>query len=155
MQRFHVVFFYRMHSRHSAHISTFEWHFPIKPECVRLLAPPLFSHSPLSSSSLLFASGISVWVCLLNAAVAGGYQGWIPTLPASQYRDKAMLWQRRPLSRSRKEGAQGLHKRGQWHTHTHTYTEPLTNAYAHTRFTSEESFQCSSRAFIMQIQSCI
>lgn len=95
---------------------------------------PSFLTLPLSSSSLLFASGISVWVCLLNAAVAGGYQDCIPTLPASQCRDKAMLWQRKPLSRSQKDGAQGLHNRGQWHTHTHLHkrihTSPLRNHFS-------------------------
>lgn len=95
----------------------------------------------------LFASGISVWVCLPNAAVAGGYQGWIPTLPASHYGEMATLWQRRALSKSRKERAQGLYNKGQWHTHTH----PREAGSMHTWFTSEESFQCSSGTFIMQM----
>lgn len=60
-----------------------------------------------------------------------------------------------PLTEPKRRSAGASQKRKMAHAHTHTYTEPLTNAYAHTRFTSEESFQCSSGAFIMQIQSCI
>ncbi len=49
-----------------------------------------------------------------------------------------------PLTEPKGKSAGASQKRTMAHAHTHTYTEPLTNTYAHTHFTSEESFQCSS-----------
>lgn len=151
MQRFYIFVCSRMHSRHtSVHLNATSQSSPKV-----LVRKPLLSHTPpsLPLRSCLrvgFLCGFVYWMQPLLEAIRTGFPHYLPvSTETRQCYGNA----------SPSHGAKRMECRGftieDNGTRTHTYTEPLTNAYTRTHFTSEESLQCSSGAFIMQIQSCI